>query len=94
VGREAIRDFFAAVAGPESNTFPLKSLHHHTATHVIYIVDEYSANGRCYFAVLTQNGLDHWGRYVDELARVDGVWKIARRRVSVDGRRPDSPFAE
>ena len=45
-------------------------------------------------AVLTDRGLDHWGRYVDEFIRVDGEWRIAHRRVSVDGRRPDSPFSE
>ena len=35
--------------------------------------------------VLTDRGLDHWGRYVDEYARLEGRWWIIRRNVSIDG---------
>ena len=65
-GCDAIREFFTAVAEPEDNAFVLQSLHHHTATHQIDIVDKQSAKGRSYFTVYTQKGLDHWGRYIDE----------------------------
>ena len=58
--------------------------------HLLHVRDR--ARSRCYFQVLMADGLDHWGRYVDELVRVDGEWRFARRRVSVDGRRADSPF--
>jgi hypothetical protein len=37
-----------------------------------------------YFAVHTDIGLDHWGRYRDVLVPVDGRWLFARRRISVD----------
>lgn len=37
-----------------------------------------------YFAVHTDIGLDHWGRYRDELIPVDGRWLFAQRRISVD----------
>ncbi|WP_293010420.1 nuclear transport factor 2 family protein [Mycobacterium sp.] len=37
-----------------------------------------------YFAVHTDIGLDHWGRYRDELIPLDGRWLFARRRISVD----------
>ena len=40
-----------------------------------------------YFAVHTDIGLDHWGRYRDVLVPVDGRWLLAHRRISVD------PFA-
>ena len=48
------------------------------------------ARGRCYFAVLTEDGLDHWGRYVDVYARdpADGTWRFAHRRISLDGSVP------
>ena len=38
-----------------------------------------------YFAVHTDVGLDHWGRYRDVLVPVDGRWLFAHRRISVDG---------
>jgi ketosteroid isomerase-like protein len=85
VGRDAIRNFFTAVARPEDNSFVLESLHHHTATHQIDIVDKQSAKGRSYFAVYTQKGLDHWGRYVDEYRCYNQQWTIQQRTVHVDG---------
>jgi hypothetical protein len=39
---------------------------------------------------MNRTGPDHWGRYADEFARVDGEWLIRRRRVSVDGASDDS----
>ena len=46
-----------------------------------------------YFAVHTDIGLDHWGRYRDELIPVDGRWLFARRRISVDAFSPGSLMA-
>ena len=37
-----------------------------------------------YFAVYTDIGLDHWGRYRDVLTRVGERWLFASRRISVD----------
>lgn len=37
-----------------------------------------------YFAVYTDIGLDHWGRYRDVLVPGDGRWLFASRRISVD----------
>src|SRR5262249_17729019 len=68
-------------------------LRHMTATHQIDVIDRTHAKGRCYFQVLTAIGLDHWGRYVDEYELVDGRWRFAKRRVTVDGRSPDALFA-
>ena len=53
-------------------------------------VHESRATGRSYYQVLTAIGLDHWGRYIDEYRTVDGTWRFARRRVTVDGRNPES----
>jgi len=58
---------------------------HFTSTHQIDVQTSDRAVGRLYYAVLTQVGLDHWGRYVDEYARIDGRWLFASRTVSVDG---------
>ncbi len=46
-----------------------------------------------YFAVHTDIGLDHWGRYRDVLVPVDGQWLFAHRRISVDAFSADSLMA-
>ncbi len=84
-GRAAIRAIFEgaaartgpAVAGPAF-------IRHFTASHQIDLEGPGAARGRCYFQVLTDRGVDHWGRYVDRY-RLDGdLWRFARRSVSVD----------
>jgi ketosteroid isomerase-like protein len=67
-------------------------LRHFTATLQIDVTDADHATSRCYFQVLMPEGLDHWGRYFDDFRRVDGRWRFARRRVSIDGRRAGSLF--
>lgn len=67
-------------------------LRHMTATLQIDLLDRMSARSRCYFQVLTPIGLDHWGRYLDEYRVVDGIWKFARRQVTIDGSSPGSVF--
>ena len=78
-GQAQIRGLFESVVGPAPQL-----IRHFTATHVVD-VDGDRATSRCYFQVLTSSGLDHWGRYRDELARVDGRWLFTRREVRVDG---------
>ena len=91
-GRSEIRAMFEGVAsstgaGPDARA---KFIRHFTATHQIDLVNEDQAEGRAYFLVLTDRGLDHWGRYVDEYRRIGGRWLIYRRKVTVDGAVPDS----
>ena len=81
-GVAQIRRMFETVAGPTP-----ERVRHFTATHVID-VDGDEATSRCYFQVLTAAGLDHWGRYRDQLTRVDGRWLFTRREVRVDGMTP------
>lgn len=82
--RDRIRDQ-AAQATPSY-------IRHFTATHQIDLIDADHAGGRCYFAVIMANGLDHWGRYVDRYVRVDDNWKFEHRRVFTDGWVADSWF--
>jgi hypothetical protein len=89
-GRDEIRSIFSATrervrSGPEPGY-----VRHHVSTHQIDLLDETSAVGRSYYAVISPIGLDHWGRYIDEYGLVEGSWRFTRRRVTVDGSAPDS----
>ncbi|MFM8563959.1 MAG: nuclear transport factor 2 family protein [Acidimicrobiia bacterium] len=86
-GIDAIMAVFTSTTTPG-----LTHVRHFVATHQIDLVDEDHATGRAYFAVLTDIGLDHWGRYVDEYRRVDGRWLFATRAVTLDGQVADSLF--
>ena len=63
-------------------------LQHHTTTHAITVDGRESATGQAYFTVMTDAGVDHWGRYQDVYRVVDGRWRFASRRVRVDGTTP------
>ena len=52
------------------------------------MLSERDARGRCYYAVLTDRGLDHWGRYIDEYRCDGGRWLFARRKVTMDAAVP------
>ena len=89
-GRAAIRAMFEAAARKtgEGESSRAAFIRHFTATHQIDVESETQARGRCYYAVFTDRGLDHWGRYVDRYVRGPEGWRFARRRVTVDGRVP------
>jgi len=84
-GRAAIGEFFAAVVDSNDARPPVDFIHHHSATHQIYVMDQQRARGRSYYAVYTQHGVDHWGRYIDEYCVYGGAWCFRSRRVHVDG---------
>jgi hypothetical protein len=67
-----------------------RAVRHVSATHQVDVDDADHARGRAYYVVFLDDGPDHWGRYIDEYRCDDGVWRIARRRVTVDGRVPGS----
>jgi hypothetical protein len=88
LGKAAIRAVFEAAAHRTVGAGRAAFVRHFTATHQIDVLSDSKARGRCYFAVLTERGLDHWGRYVDEYRRVDGRWLYQRRKVTVDAALP------
>src|SRR3954451_23105615 len=59
-------------------------IRHFTATTQIAVLSETQATARSYYLFLTVHGLDHWGRYLDEFAPVDGKWLITHRREITD----------
>ena len=85
-GRDAIRSIFTGAAERTGEGGAARFIRHCTSTHQIDLLDPDRARGRCYYFVLTDRGLDHWGRYVDEYRRIDGRWLFWRRKVSTDGR--------
>jgi uncharacterized protein (TIGR02246 family) len=91
-GRAAIRAFLTGIAATTRAQLDggVKLIRHFTATHQIDVTDREHARGRCYYAVLTDRGLDHWGRYIDEYRCVEGRWLFWQRRATVDGRAPGS----
>jgi uncharacterized protein (TIGR02246 family) len=72
-GRDVIRGFVG--------TMPAETMHHMT-TDAAYDVDGDTASGVASFIVASKGALVMVGRYHDDLARVDGAWRI-RRRVAV-----------
>jgi len=65
-------------------------MRHYVANLLFTSVGVERIQSEAYFAVLLVDAVDHWGRYRDELVPVEGQWLFARRRVSLDGKRPES----
>lgn len=95
-GLAAIESIFTGVSdllrGDGGDAAPPAYVRHFTATHVVDVIDDGHATGRLYFQVLTDQGIDHWGRYVDRYVRLDGRWRFAERVVTTEGWAPGSAF--
>lgn len=94
-GRAAIAaELDAVVARAAEAADAASPVNHHVTSIFIAMADPTSATVRSYFAVHTDQGLDHWGRYRDEVVMdpIDGHWRFARRTVRVTGAAPGSRF--
>ena len=92
-GRAAIRGYLDGVVAKLAAATTRATLRHHVSSIRIERTAEGTAKAHAYFAVYTEVGLDHWGRYDDRFARTEGTWRITRRRVRVDGATADSRMA-
>ncbi|MEE2958269.1 MAG: nuclear transport factor 2 family protein [Actinomycetota bacterium] len=66
----------------------LRFLQHHTTGLHVTLAGRDEATGHAYFTVMTDRGLDHWGRYQDAYRPVGDAWLFASRRVRIDGYTP------
>ena len=91
-GIDEVMTIFTGTKESTGASTALTHVRHSTTTHQIDFSDATHASGRLYFFVVTDIGLDHWGRYVDSYAVVDSDWKFTSRKVSVDGWASNSLF--
>ena len=89
--QQAIEDTVARVAA--SGEVPTRVQHHVSSTWIADLTPT-TARVRSYFAVHTGGGLDHWGRYLDDVVSDGDRWRFASRRVTVDGASPTSRVVE
>lgn len=92
-GRRAI---VALLSGARRETDPgaeVPQIRHFVANLAFTAVAPDRIESAAYFQVLTQHGLDHWGRYRDVLVPVDGDWLFAHRLVAVDAMTPGGWYA-
>ena len=75
-------------AGDGSSGDGPRFLQHHTTGLHITLDGRAEATGHSYFTVMTDRGMDHWGRYQDAYRPVDGHWRFASRRGRIDGTTP------
>jgi ketosteroid isomerase-like protein len=92
-GRNAIRARLSGVVSDLAGRSERALLRHHVSSIRIELTSSSTAIAASYFLVFTEIGLDHWGRYADRFARTDGAWRIAHRKVRVDGATPGSRMA-
>jgi hypothetical protein len=105
VGREAIVAFLGGGGGADDAARRAELQARAEASGVRRIVRHNLANLRftsltpdeaqvaTYFTVVTEIGLDHYGRYRDTFVPVGDEWLIRHRFVSTDWRSPDSVMA-
>lgn len=61
-----------------------KFVHHHVTGLHIRSASPDLITSASYFQVLTDAGLDHWGRYADTFVPIGDRWLFSHRRISAD----------
>jgi hypothetical protein len=84
-GPEAIETGLRAAMTTDPTRQAPTHVRHHVSSVRFSSVTRESVAVSSYFAVHTDVGLDHWGRYRDILIPVDAQWLFTHRRISVDG---------
>lgn len=97
-GRTEIASFLSGVTGGVAAEASLKAgvkpvVRHNVANVLFTGLSPDQAQVSSYFTVVTQIGLDHFGRYRDTLAPEGGTWLIKHRKVSTDWAAPNSTMA-
>ena len=92
-GRAAIIEQLKGVVAEGARASERPRVFHHVSSVKIELANSESASAYSYFLVFTEIGLDHWGRYADRFERRGGDWKLAHRRVRVQGATPNSRMA-
>jgi SnoaL-like domain len=62
-----------------------KYLRHHRTSSKIDVTSDTEAEADSYHIVLTDKGLDHWGRWQDRFVKRNGEWLFIERRVITEG---------
>ncbi|WP_006241537.1 nuclear transport factor 2 family protein [Mycolicibacterium tusciae] len=96
-GRDAIIEFLGgAVASPNAaaRDSGVRRIVRHNVTNIRFTeMTPQRAEVVCYFTVVTEIGLDHYGRYRDLFVPVGDEWLIRHRFVSTDWHAPNSTMA-
>jgi 3-phenylpropionate/cinnamic acid dioxygenase small subunit len=93
-GRDAIRAFVTGTGRDLAAGTGASRIRHHVSNVVIELEGPDRAQARCYFLAVTDRGVDHWGRYRDEVVRTGDGWRFGHRQVRTDGAAPGSWVAE
>lgn len=84
----------AAYFGTNPAAAPPGYLRHHLTTVKISLTGDITAEAESYFMSVTQERVDHWGKWLDQFAcDPSGRWLFARRVVITDGYDPAGWFA-
>jgi hypothetical protein len=101
VGREQVAGLIRRTAGTSrtadtgrtaSAPAEKTTVRHHVSSIYFTEVTPERAAVQSYFAVFTQRGADHWGRYFDVLVPVGDRWLFAHRVARTEAHAPDSIF--
>jgi SnoaL-like domain len=89
-GLDAIESIFTSAKDRFVTERGVSHVRHSTSTHQIDVESPSEARSRCYFTVVMDAGLVHWGVYSDRFRRLDGRSLFSERRIHIEGELPRS----